>query len=88
LIPHNVKQQLHNLPVSKKTGVVIDLIEYEDMDHVGVRTYEYDLGKMTIEERLAAFEHVNIIVATLRANGISAVMEKVAGSPPGRRTSG
>jgi hypothetical protein len=86
LIPLSVRKELHNIPVTKKSGIVIDLIEYRDLDHVGVRTYQNDLAKRPIEGRLAAFEHANLIVQVLRSHGISAALEKVEGSPP--RTEG
>lgn len=84
LIPDQARREIHNLPVTKKSGIVIDLVEYQDIDHVGVRMYENDLGKVPVENRLRAFEHANVIVNILRSHGVSSSLEKVAGDPPTR----
>jgi hypothetical protein len=74
--------------VTKKSGIVIDLVEYRDLDHVGVRFYENDLGAVPVENRLRAFEHGNLIVNILRSHGISASLEKIAGNPPNKSSAG
>jgi hypothetical protein len=82
LIPNHVRRELKNLPVTKKSGIVIDIVEYPEMAHVGIRTYEGDLGRVPVEQRMRGFEHANLMVQVLRSHGISAALEKVEGAPP------
>lgn len=82
LIPLAVRKELHNIPVTKKSGIVIDVVEYPEIEHVGIRTYENDLGRVPVEQRMHGFEHANLMVQILRSHGISAALEKVEGEPP------
>jgi hypothetical protein len=82
LVPEAAKRALHNLPKFGVNGVVIDLVEYPSMGHVGVRCYQNQVAGMTIEQRLKLFERMNTMVTILKSFGVTASFEKVPGGPP------
>jgi hypothetical protein len=83
LVPEAARRALHNLPKSGlKSGIVIDLVEYPEMGHVGVRCYSNQVAQVTVEERVKLFERMGVMVNVLKSFGVSASLEKVPGGPP------
>jgi hypothetical protein len=82
IIPEDARRALHNIPAFYKKGVVIDLIEYEIEEHIGVRCYQNQVAGMPVEDRARLFERMNLMVGILRQHGVSASTEKVRGNPP------
>jgi hypothetical protein len=83
LIPEAAKRALHNLPkFNNGEKIIIDLVEYPELAHVGVRCYQEQLDGVSVEVRLRVFERMAMMVKVLATWNVSASMEKVPGKPP------
>lgn len=82
IIPFEAHRALHNVPAFYDKGIVIDIVEYPEPRHVGVRCYEGQVARMNVEDRAALYERMKMMVGILRSYQVSASMEKVGGNPP------
>lgn len=65
-------------------GVAIDLVEFPEMEHIGIRVYVDQIEPLTMEAKMQIIERMYLIQNVLRSHGVSASLEKVAGLPPKR----
>ena len=84
LIPDEARRALHNLPVLHNHGVAIDMIEFPDMEHIGIRVYVDQITPLDMPAKMQIIERMYLIQKILRSFGVSCSLEKVAGLPPKR----
>jgi hypothetical protein len=83
IIPLAAKRALHNLPKSEDSlELVIDLIEYPELDHVGVRCYGDQVASVPVMTRMRLFERMVMMQKVLQTWNVSVSLEKVPGKPP------
>lgn len=85
VIPFDAHRALRNVPSFYDHEVVIDLVEYPDERHVGIRCYQGQLARMTEESKRHLFERMVLMLKILRGYNVSASLEKVEGNPPNER---
>jgi hypothetical protein len=84
VIPEEARRALHNLPVMHNHGVAIDLVEFPEMEHIGIRVYVGQIDPLDTPAKMQIIERMYLIQKVLRSFGVSCSLEKVAGLPPKR----
>lgn len=66
-------------------GLLIDLVEYDDEDYIGLRLYRENFDGFSDPDRQKIAEWIGVVISTLSSHRIPAILE-VSDFVPNRRT--
>ena len=85
LIPFEAHRALREVPAFYDEEIVIDIVEYEELNHVGIRCYQGQLLDMPEDKKRHLYQRMILMSKILSHHKVSHSLEKVEGLPPNAR---